>query len=453
MAMLDARGLALTTEAPAAVQALDRAVHALLAHRADLGDHLQAALVADSGLVAARVLGGFGALVQARQALQAQALAHLAAARAALALRGGTVREATLVQALAAWAEEGDMPRTATLLEGILRADPLDAMTLKLAHAIRFMLGDAPAMRLAVEAARPAWTAATPGHGYVLGCHAFALEETGAAAAAERIGRDAVAAAPDDLWGAHAVAHVMEATGNARPGLAWIAELGPRIEAGGAFGRHLHWHAALFHLHLGQTDAALALFDREVAGSPSGGAPSEDVRDFANAASLLWRLQAQGVAVGSARWDALADFAERGAAQPGLAFIDLHHVLALGAAGRRDALGAKIEAMRRRAFAEVDTQARVVAAVGLPAARGIAAALAGDAAEAVALLLPLRRDLVRLGGSHAQRDLFDRVLIQACLEAGQRALATLLLRDRAGQRALGAWEARCGIAPRPALAA
>ncbi|NKC29879.1 tetratricopeptide repeat protein [Falsiroseomonas selenitidurans] len=446
--MRDGRGLELTTTAPAAVAALESAVTALLAHRADLGTHLQHCFAADSGLVAARCLAGFANLAQARQELHGPALAHLGAARGALRQRGGTAREAALADALAEWAIRGDMQAAATRLEGVLRADPLDAMTLKLAHGLRFMLGDAPAMRLAVESALPAWNAATPGHGYILGCHAFALEETGEAAAAERQGRRAVAAAPDDLWGAHAVAHVMERSGRARQGLAWIAELGPRLPQAGAFGRHIHWHAALFHLHLGQAEAALALFDGQVAG-----APSEDVRDFANAASLLWRLEAQGVPVGARRWAALADVAARSTAAPGLAFIDLHHVLALGAAGREADLAAKLAAMRERALAETDSQARVVARLGLPAAQGIAAALRGDAPEAVALLLPLRQAMPGLGGSDAQRDLFERLLIQASLQAGQRALATLLLRDRAGQRALGAWEARCAGAARPSLAA
>ena len=443
----DVRGLSVTSEAPLAVAALDDAVASLLAHRADLPEHLARALGADPGLVPARVLAGLGLLVQARAPLHPQALAHLASARASLRERGGTPREAALVGALASWAEDGDMDAAATHLEGVLRAAPHDAMALKLAHAIRFMLGDAVAMRLAVETALPAWDAGTPGHGYILGCHAFALEETGDGAAAELSGRAALTIAPDDLWGAHAVAHVMEGEGRARQGLAWIEALHPRLAAGGSFGRHLHWHAALFHLHLGDGEAALALFDRRI-----GAAPCDDVRDFANAASLLWRLEAQGIAAGARRWDALARIAAEAAGQPGLAFIDLHHVLALGAAGRRRELDTKLEAMRLRTLTQADSQARVLATIGLPVARGIAAALRDDPAEAVALLLPLRGRMRALGGSDAQRDLFDRILIDAALRSGRRAVVAMLLRDRLGRRAFGAWEARCTAMPR-ALAA
>jgi hypothetical protein len=111
----DIRGIALTTESPAAAVALDATVEALLGHRADLGAHLTACLIADPDLVAAQALAGFAALVQARQELESEAGLRLAAARAALLRRGGTTREHGLVAALALWQERGDMEGAAQL--------------------------------------------------------------------------------------------------------------------------------------------------------------------------------------------------------------------------------------------------------------------------------------------------------------------------------------------------
>ncbi|WP_431280890.1 tetratricopeptide repeat protein [Humitalea sp. 24SJ18S-53] len=443
----DPRDIPVTTIVPDAAAALEASVLALLAHRADVPAHLARCLAADPGLVAAHALAGFSARMQARQELEATAATHLAAARAGLAERGGTARERGLVAALAAWQEDGDMLAAAGHLGRLTRAAPRDAMALKLEHGLRFMLGDASGMRDAMAAAASGWTADMPGFGYMLGLHAFALEETGAPAAAERLGRDAVAAAPDDLWGGHAVAHVMEGAGRAREGLDWIGGMRGHLADGGGFGRHVLWHAALFHLHLGQVEAALDLHDHCIHDRPA-----EDVRDFANAASLLWRIEAQGIAVGQARWDALADIAARRSAEPGLAFIDLHHVLALGAAGRRQALADKLEALRLRAAAGADTQGEVLARCGLPAARAIALARGGDPAGAVDLLLPLRQALRDLGGSGAQRDLFDRLLIDACLASGRIITAAMLLEDREAIRALGAWEAGCARTIRSAMA-
>ncbi len=434
----DGRGLALTTTQVRAVSAVEAATFSLLGHRADLGGHIEAALAADTGLVVAHALAGFGARIQAREELEVAATRHLAAARSALLRRGGTPRERMLVAALAAWHEHADMPGAASHLRHIVRANPHDLLALKLEHALRFMLGDAHGMRQALEEAAPAWTPAIAGHGFVLGLRAFAMEETGEAALAENLGRAAVAAEPGDLWGGHAVAHVFEGDGRAREGLEWIAALAPQIEAGGSFGRHLVWHAALLHLHLGQDDAALALLDSRMLDQPP-----EDTRDFANAASLLWRLEAQGLAVGRARWDRLADIAERRAAERGMAFFDLHQMMALGAAGRRDGLRSKLAAMRERAEDFAEPQAEVLTECGVPVAEALALLQAGAAGAAVDILLPLRRELRMLGGSNAQRDVFERMLIEACIAASRGGTAAALLDERAGRRVAGAWEERC----------
>ena len=436
--LTDPRGLPLTTTNQAAAAALEAATLSLLGHRADLAAHLAGALQHDPGLVLAQALAGLGARIQAREELEPLATRHLAAARASLRARGGTARERGLVAALSAWHEHADMAGAAAHLGHIVSAKPTDALAIKLEHAIRFMLGDRAGMRASLEAAAPAWTPDLPGFGYLLGLRAFALEESGEAGMAEHLGRAAVAAEPADLWGGHAVAHVFEGNGRAREGIAWIDGLARHIPAGGGFGRHLMWHAALFHLHLGDNDAALALLDTRIHDQPA-----EDVRDFANAASLMWRLEAQGVAVGQARWDALAAIAARRSGERGLAFIDLHHVLALGAAGRRDALAEKLAALRDRAEDCSDMQFDVLADCGLPVAEGLALVLGGRPGAAVERLLPLCGQMQRLGGSNAQRDVFERVLIDACLASGRIRIAAGLLEDRSAHRALGAWEARC----------
>jgi hypothetical protein len=430
--------LAPSTASLAAATALEAAIWGMLGHRADAGQRLAAALAADPGLALGHAIAGLQARMLARREMLPAAQRSLEAARESLRQRGGTAREHLFVRALADWQEGGDMEAAAITLEQQLAEQPLDAAALKLAHGIRFMLGDAPGMRLAVERALPAWNDALPGAGYVLGCHAFALEETGDIAAAERIGRHAVALEPGDLWAAHAVAHTLEGSGRAREGLGWLDSLAAQLPELGNFGRHIFWHRALFHLHLGEGEAALALYDRRVRDEPT-----EDFRDLANAASLLWRLESQRVPVGAARWDELADIAERRIGDHSLVFADLHHVISLAAAGRKQALAAFMAGMRGRALRDTDTQARLHARLGLPAARAIAAAIGGDPAEAKALFAQTRRDLPRIGGSHAQRDLFARIALDAALAAGDAAATVAQLAERATRRAPGAWETSC----------
>lgn len=409
----DPRGLAITTDNAFAAQALDGAVMGLLAQRADTGARLAAALAADPLLVAGHAMAGLSQMMAARRPLMEMAGASLAAARAGLAMRGGTPRERALVQALAAWQEGGAMERAADGLEAIVQEDPHDILALRLSHGIRFMLGDAPAMRHALEQALPRWDAAMPGYSYLLGCHAFALEETGDVARAEAVGREAVTMAPDDLWAAHAVAHALGEQGRMREGIAWLRWLEPHLAGGSNFVRHVHWHQALFHLALGQKAAALALHDTRVWATSS-----EDVRDLMNAASLLWRLEAHGVAVGARRWQELADIAERRSGDHAWAFADLHHVLCLAAAGRREALAEMLLGIAGHAARRSGDVARVHEAVGLEAARGVAAAMGGDAEQAERLLSAALPRLHETGGSHAQRALFQAMRDRAAARGG-----------------------------------
>jgi hypothetical protein len=297
------------------------------------------------------------------------------------------------------------MWEAAAILDAWLPSQPLDLLVLRLSHAIRFMLGDAPGMRVTLDAALPAWGPGVPGRGFVLGCYAFALEETGDLAAAEHVGRGAVEIEPADVWGAHAVAHVMEERGDAEAGLAWLGAVEPRLRGVGCFRRHLFWHRALFHLRLHETEEALALYDSRV-----WDLPSQEVRDVMNAASLLWRLQERGVPVGTSRWEELADLAQSRIGDHAWAFADLHYVLCLAAAGRTDAVQDMLASIRQRILRETDSQARVHARVGVTAARAVAAAGLGGPTEQVRdILFPVHDRLRQLGGSHVQRDLLRRM--------------------------------------------
>jgi hypothetical protein len=59
----------------------------------------------------------------------------------------------------------------------------------------------------------------------VLSCRSFAHEECGDYAIAEPAGRAAIEIDPGDVWGTHAVAHIMEMQGRYTEGIAWLDEL------------------------------------------------------------------------------------------------------------------------------------------------------------------------------------------------------------------------------------
>ena len=72
--------------------------------------------------------------------------------------------------------------------------------------------------------------------------------------------------------------------------------------------------------------------------------------------------------------------------------------------------------------------------VGIPVIEGLTAFHRGAYDQAVTALLPVRVELWRIGGSHAQRDVVDWTLTEAAARAGQRDVAVSLANERLGTR-------------------
>ena len=167
----------------------------------------------------------------------------------------------------------------------------------------------------------------------------------------------------------------------------------------------------------GPPDEALALYDARVWGDGS----SENL-SLCNDISMLARLEIAGVDVG-ARWDAAAKVVRDQAGGSVLAFVDAHYALALGAVPPLEERGTHRRACTTRSAAPPATRPS-------PGARK-------DHARVVERLAPVRKELRRIGGSHAQRDLFTLILLDSAMKTGNRALANTLRAERAALRPHG----------------
>ena len=334
-----------------------------------------------------------------------------------------TAREATHIAALGAWID-GDMARTCAIWGQILLDHPRDLLALRLQHFALFWMGRSAELRGGPAGVLHAWDAAVPGYGNLLGMLSFGHEECGAYAEAEAAGRRAMELNGEDLWALHAVAHVFEMQGRLSEGIAWLDYSADAWDDRNPFRGHLWWHRALFFLERGAHDETLALYDRAIRPDPS-----DFYLDIQNAATLLARLEFLGVDLG-ARWAELADQLESRLDDHVLTFTDANAMMALAAAGRSESAGKLLASLRAFAATPGNTAAAATEPATIPVCAAILAYHKGDFGRAVDLLLPLRHVFVRLGASHAQRDIFHQYLLEAAIAGGRLALARALLSER-----------------------
>jgi tetratricopeptide (TPR) repeat protein len=407
---------------------IDRVIEAFLGARADTRERLAELLAADPDCALGHCLDGYLHMMAGKRDQQSLAVASLRRARSVVERSGEARRDQLHLIALDAWTR-GEMREAAGHWDVLLTEFPRDILGLRVSQFVLSYLGESQRMRYTISRALPAWDSSVPGYGYLLGCYAYGLEEAGEYAQADEVGRKAIEINRRDIWAAHAVTHVAEMEGRLHDGLAWVAGLSEQWTGCNNFALHLRWHEALFRLDLEQYDRVLELYDREVRRQST-----DEYLDVTNAVSLLWRLEQAEVDVGT-RWRELADCARRHDRDHSLVFADLHYVMALAAVGEPDAFLASCEQF----VAEGGTESAVMADVGLPLARAVLAHRRGAYDEVVDRLMPVRSQFRRIGGSHAQRDLFDQLLIDAAWRGRRLDAAAELLAERTTRRPRNIW--------------
>lgn len=322
----------------------------------------------------------------------------------------------------------GHRASAVTILDRLLMSHPRDLIAHQTAALLDGFLGTFHRVRDRSLRAMPAWSPDTPGYGIMLSFLGFGLEEAGEYARAEETSREAAELEPLSFWPHHAVAHVMEMTGRPQDGIGWMLSRGPLwSSAEHANQVHIWWHKALFHVELGEYDAALALYD-----GPIRATQRKLALSLTNASALLWRLAAIGHDVGN-RWEELAGL-WKGCADGRLCvFTDVHAAMADLGAGRMAAVADR-RALMAKTAADGTEAAAIYRDIGLPAMDGLTAFHQGRHADAVEHLLGARFNLWKLGGSHAQRDVIDWTLAEAARRGGVRDVALSLARERLASR-------------------
>jgi hypothetical protein len=412
----DYLGNAVTGQSDTTLGSIDEFIEGFLAYETR-AERILAAAAADPDSCIANVYAGMlWMLLEAPQAA-AHAAKYLSAAERAAPL--ATRREQLNTAMLRAWVDD-DIGQAIRICDQISDEFPRDLAIVKTHQYFEFNRGNAPEMlRVALKVGT-----ANRDVAYLHGMTAFGYEQCQLLDEAESEARAALAMRRKEPWAQHALAHVLLTRGRIDEGAQFL-----EAAAGGWSGlnsfmlTHLWWHLALFYLSQGRDSAALDIYDRHC-----WGIAKDYSQDQIGAVSLLARFEIAGIDVGE-RWQDVADHLAERATDTVQPFLTLQYIYGLARAGREQA-ETLLNAVRGHAERAPEFSRAVWREVALPGCEGLHAYARGDYERAWHRLSLAMPRMAETGGSHAQRDLFEQILLDAALKSGRLGTAQHMLELR-----------------------
>jgi tetratricopeptide (TPR) repeat protein len=421
--MEDRFGLPISTDVVTAAERCVEGIDLLLEQSYGPEERFQQTLEADESFALAHALTAFmwnqrGQAEEARQsAAQAQTLAQ-----------GVSRRETGIIEAMSLWVN-GKGPQALPIAKEHLAEYPRDMIMARIANRL-FTLGcngagvpDFPVHLLemvkSIEKANgDEWS--------FLGLSSFAHHEMGLLDESLRLAEGSLRFRPSNAVAAHSTAHVYFERGDHSDGNDFLGSWLPGFDKRAPYHVHLSWHQALFELATGHYQRASELYEADIRPSVT----EKRATALNDSASLMWRMQMYGGASAPFPWHEVCDLAAPAATGPGPAFRDAHAALAFAGSGDDASLGRLLDRLRTAGEAGSPLSSQVT----LPLAKGIGAFAHGEYSEAVAQMEPVLPQLPRIGGSHAQREVFEDTFLEACLRAEEYGKAENMLRARLGTR-------------------
>jgi hypothetical protein len=412
----DYLGNPVTGDNDATLRFLDDFIEGFLAYERRAERILEASQANPDSCMANVYSGMLWMLLEARAA-PIRAGKYLKAAERAAPL--ATRREQLNVAVLRAWVAD-DVPLTLRLCDELSDEFPRDLVMVKVHQYLEFNRGNSPAMLKVALKVLDASAEVSYAHGMA----AFGYEQCHLLAEAETAARRALSLRDKEPWAQHALAHVLLTRGHIDEGSQFLEQVANTWTGLNSFMlTHLWWHLALFYISQGRDADALRAFDQHC-----WGVAKTYSQDQVGAVSLLARLELAGIDVGS-RWEDVADHLQARAADTVQPFLTLQYLYGLARAGRPEA-DELLEVVREFSKIAPGYSRRTWAQVALPAAEGLHAYAKCDYPRAWDQLSVAIPRLNEVGGSHAQRDLFEQILLDAALKSGRLMAAQQMLELR-----------------------
>ncbi|WP_027575398.1 tetratricopeptide repeat protein [Bradyrhizobium sp. WSM1743] len=424
MALEDRYGLALSTSSHEAASAYREGVDLMLSGWTGTAETLERAIATDPDFALAHIARG---RVHAFYQQGDLARGKAALARELVAKRG-TERERSHVETLAL-AIEGRLPEAIASTLKHIDAWPRDAVVLSLplgAFGLFAFSGMADHDRARHELCER--VAQHYGEDWwFLTMSGWAMTENGDVARGHAVTERGFNLRRENAHAVHAVLHAMFEDGSIDAADRLVDEWIPTYDRAGILHGHIRWHQALGALEHGDAARALAIYADVLQPATTQAPPLNVVTD---SASLLWRLSAYGHTVPKALWVEADAAAQRLFPKSSLSFADVHMALFAAATQNREALAARLAVIEQRL-----AEGKLPAGSVVPAIfRALAAFADEDYGTCVRMLAPVLGDVVRIGGSHAQRELIEDTFIVALMRSGDLPRARALLDARLHRR-------------------
>jgi len=418
--------ITITSDSSEATDALHRGITNFVDRKSDVASWVQQAITVDPDCAMAHATQGL--LLQLARHKELRPMMIESQRNASNTAACSSKHEQMYIAALEA-SVDGDIIKAITYYESILANNPNDLFALALCQSELFWLGEMHWSENVSQRVASSWQPDTPGYPAFLAIRAFDLEETGQYKEAESCGRKCIEHEPGNVWGAHAVAHVLLMQKRFSEGGEWLDNLQNNWVEANQLKFHLWWHRCLFHLEQGENEAALEVYDHSVRNrlDPLVRAMPDLYIDLQNGASLLWRLENMGVDVGD-RWLEMAELAVSRLDDMTSPFTSAHFAMILAAVNDIENAELLIKNMQELPSAGT-TLATPYAQAAVPAARATLAHRQGNHQAVVAALFPARRLLPQMGASHAQQDIFMQMLFDSACKTGQFSTARIVLHD------------------------
>lgn len=329
-------------------------------------------------------------------------------------------REKGLLELLKAW-QLHDYKKVLIIGEALTTEYPGDLSLLKIMQYHAFNAADASMMLRMALAGESANADRAPVYSMI----AFGHEQLNDIDKAEQAAMKALEMDATEPWAHHALAHVHLSRGTIDKGLNILKDSSASWAGLNSFMfTHNWWHVALFDIACGDVSTALGIYDQRC-----WGVQPEYSQDQIGAVSLLARLEMAGVDVGD-RWQQLRRYLETRADDVIQPFLSLQYLygLAKSQSPLTDDLLALIKSQADTPMVLGDKALWL--SVGIPAAIALVAHARKDYSTAAEKLACVRSVLWKVGGSHAQRDLFEQLLLDAQLRSGQWEAARKTLEQR-----------------------